>query len=177
MGADAATSRFWTPQRRRLYTAWVILFSLCTGLSALAEWQRRHGLVINITQSLPNWAFWIDRTRTPARGDYVFFRVEPTPLIRAHFGERPRLFGKRIYGMPGDVVTRQGLMFLVNGRPVATAKERSRQGAPLTPGPTGTIPPGRYFVATPHQDGFDSRYADIGWVPHRQLVGVGTPIL
>src|SRR3546814_6721237 len=61
----------------------------------------------------------------------------------------------------GDVVTRTGRTFLVNGRPVVIAKERSRLGEPLALGPTGTIPPGCYFVGTPHKDGFDSRYAGI----------------
>lgn len=177
MGADSVAPRFWTPQRRRLYAAYGGLALLMLALSAVDSWQRRHGLVINITQSLPNWAFWIDREKQPSRGDYVFFQVPPTPLVRAHFGERSQLFGKKIVGMPGDVVTRQGRAFLVNGRPVATAKARSRRGVPLALGPTGVIPPGHYFVATPHPDGFDSRYADIGWVPHRHIAGIGTPIL
>lgn len=176
MSADAGLA-FWTPHRRRLYAAYLLLATLVLALSAVRDWQRQHGLVINVTDSLPNWAFWIDRAKQPSRGDYVFFRVEPTPLIRAHFGERPQLFGKQVVGVPGDVVTRQGRTFFVNGAPVATAKERSRRGIPLQPGPTGTIPRGFYFVATPHPDGFDSRYADIGWVAHRQLAGVGSPIL
>lgn len=168
---------FWTPHRRRLYAAYALLAALILTLSSIAAWQRQHGLVINVSDSLPNWAFWIDRTRPPVRGDYVFFRVARTPVIAAHFGDAPQLFGKRVYGVSGDVVTRQGRTFLVNGVPVAKAKERSRRGLPLQPGPTGTIPPNHYFVATPHPDGFDSRYADIGWVAHRQLAGVGTPIL
>lgn len=177
MDAETVNRRFWTPQRRRLYAAYVLLAVLILTLSSIAAWQRQHGFVINVTDSLPNWAFWIDRTRPPVRGDYVFFRVPATPLITAHFGERPRLFGKRIYGMPGDVVTLEGRTFFVNGQPVATAKPISQKGLPLALGPTGVIPPNHYFVATPHKDGFDSRYADIGWVSARQLAGVGTPVL
>lgn len=170
-------SRFWTPQRRRLYAAYALIAALVLTLSSIAAWQRQHGLVINVTDSLPNWAFWIDRARPPVRGDYVFFRVPATPLITAHFGDAPQLFGKRIYGMPGDIVTREGRRFFINGQPVVTAKPVSQKGLPLALGPTGVIPPNHYFVATPHPDGFDSRYADIGWVAHRQLAGVGTPIL
>lgn len=177
MDAETVNGRFWTPRRRRLYSAYAVLGCLALGYGALADWQRSHGFAVNMTQSLPNWAFWIDQDRAPVRGDYVFFHVPATPLITAHFGERPRLFGKRIYGMPGDVVTREGRTFFINGQPVATAKPVSQKGAPLALGPTGVIPPNHYFVATPHKDGFDSRYAEIGWISARQLAGVGTPVL
>ena len=96
MNADPTAARFWTPQRRRLYAGYGLLFGLIISLSSLAGWQREHGFVINVSDSLPNWAFWIDRTRTPERGDYIFFRLEPTPLMRAHFGDRPLLFGKQV---------------------------------------------------------------------------------
>ena len=56
-------------------------------------------------------------------------------------------------------------------------KPKTRFGEPLTPGATGIVPPACYFVATPHKDGFDSRYAEIGFVCARQLAGVGEPIL
>ena len=50
-------------------------------------------------------------------------------------------------------------------------------GEPLTPGATGVVPPGCYFAATPHKDGFDSRYAEIGFVCARQVIGTGEPVL
>jgi conjugal transfer pilin signal peptidase TrbI len=34
---------------------------------------RRARDLINTTQSLPNWAFWIDKHRVPQRGDFVVF--------------------------------------------------------------------------------------------------------
>ena len=39
------------------------------------------------------------------------------------------------------------------------------------------IPRGCYFVGTPHKDGFDSRYAAIGWICMRRVFGTGTAIL
>ena len=177
MCAEAVPPCFWTVRRRRLYAGYAALGLACLGYSSVADWQSRHGLLINATGSLPNWAFWLERDRLPTRGDYVFFRVSQTPLITAHFGTKPAVFGKRVYGLPGDVVTRRGRAFFINGEPVATAKRFSRKGEALALGPTGVIPPGHYFVATSHADGFDSRYADIGWVKARQLVGVGRPIL
>ena len=58
-----------------------------------------------------------------------------------------------------------------------STKVASRFGEPLALGPTGTIPKGCYFVATDHKDGFDSRYAAIGWICARSVLGVGRPVL
>ena len=68
-------------------------------------------------------------------------------------------------------------MFFVGGRLVATAKLKSRLGEPLALGPTGIIPKGCYFVATGHRDGFDSRYAAIGWICRSRILGVGRAVL
>jgi conjugal transfer pilin signal peptidase TrbI len=94
-----------------------------------------------------------------------------------HFGKEPRPFGKRVSGLPGDLVTEKDRAFFVNGRLAAKAKLTSRLGEPLALGPTGRVPPGCYFVTTAHKDGFDSRYAAIGWICAPRILGVGRPIL
>ena len=86
-------------------------------------------------------------------------------------------FVKIVKGIPGDVVTVQGRDFYVNGVKVATAKERSLKGQPLDLGPTGIIPPGHYFVWTPHKDSLDSRYQLTGWVKKEQITGRAVPLL
>ena len=133
--------------------------------------------MINASESLPNWAFFVEKRVMPRLGQYAFFRVRETPLIRAHFGDHPQPFGKIVYGVAGDLVSRKGNTVLVNGSPVAVLKAVSKRGEVLAAGPIGRVPPGCYFVATPHIDGFDSRYADIGWVCARQIVGTGVPVL
>ena len=178
--------------RRSMLPRWRTLGAL--GLAGLAylsirDWSDSHAFMINATESLPNWAFFVDKHVMPTRGQYVFFRVPETPLIRAHFGQHPQPFGKLVYGMPGDVVARTNDLVAdgrqdivehwvtVNGTRVAPLKPLSKRGEPLAVGPTGVVPPGCYFVATPHKDGFDSRYADIGWVCAKQVVGTGVPVL
>ena len=145
--------------------------------AALNDWSQRHAFMINASESLPNWAFFVEKRVQPRLGQYAFFRVRETPLIRAHFGEHPQPFGKLVYGVAGDLVSREGHTVLVNGSPVAVLKAVSRRGEVLAPGPVGRVPPGCYFLATPHKDGFDSRYADIGWVCAPQIVGTGVPVL
>lgn len=149
----------------------------CVVLQALAEWRDKHLFLINTTHSLPNWAFLIDRGRMPAKGEFIFFDPPASPLMQRHFGPKPRMFGKKVYGVGGDVVGHDGFEVLINGVPTVRMKPFTKAGEPLTPGATGVVPKGCYFAATPHMDGFDSRYAEIGFVCGKQIIGTGEPIL
>lgn len=171
------------PARRRLSTrrklaAMAAVAAVALPFQALAHWRDTHGIFINATESLPNWAFLVEAGRFPAsRTDYVVFAPPRDPLVLRHFGRDPSPFAKIAYGLPGDMVTRTGNRVFVNGRLVARTKPLTRLGEPLAVGPVGRVPRGCVFAGTPHKDGFDSRYAAIGWVCARQIVGVGTPIL
>lgn len=168
---------FWSTPRWRRYLAYATIGIALVGLGELARWSNDNALLVNATTSLPNWAFFIDRKRIPARGDFIFFQAPPGALLARHFGADPQPFGKIVYGVAGDRVTRTDHQFLVNGRPVALAKPATRFGEPLALGPTGIIPRGCYFVGTPHRDSFDSRYAAIGWICRQRIIGVGKAIL
>lgn len=165
------------PSVRARWLAVGTLAVILVGTQAVANWRDSHALLINSSESLPNWAFFIEKNKTPERGDYVFFNLVPTKITRAHWGDKAPAFGKVVFGIPGDVVTREGSTVLVNGRPVAKLKAVSKRGERLVPGPVGIIPRDHFFLATTHKDGFDSRYADIGFVSRRQIIGTGDPIL
>lgn len=156
---------------------WAGLGATALSLSAFADFARDHALLINVSPSLPYWAIWLERGATPGRGDIILFDPPPSDLLTKHFGEKPKPFGKRVIGMPGDRVTQQARTYFVNGKPVAKAKALSLRGEPLALGPTGIVPRGCFFVATDHPDGFDSRYAVIGWICRSRILGVGRPIL
>lgn len=166
----------WRPRKR----LWALLGIALVGgavYSGITTWRDSHVFLINTSDSLPNWAFFIERHRVPGRGDYVFFDPPVSPLLRRHFGTKPLLFGKIVYGMPGDIVAHRGAVVMINGKPIARMKPLTRLGEPLTPGAVGAIPAGCYFAGSPHRDGFDSRYAEIGFVCGRQIIGVGEPVL
>ncbi len=146
-------------------------------LQSLSHWGNSHALMINESESLPNWAFLVEAGRFPARGDYVIFNPGRDPLVVKYFGEHPSAFAKIAYGVPGDVVARHGNDVLINDRKVATLKPMTRRGDPLAAGPVDTIPDGCVFAGTDHKDGFDSRYAAIGFVCGKRLAGVGRAIL
>ena len=146
-------------------------------LAATSRFAETHALMINASPSLPYWAIWLDSTVTPARGDLIVFIPPRSDLVTRHFGAKPQLFGKRVLGVAGDQVTEKERAFFVNGVAAARAKAASRLGEPLALGPTGTIPKGCYFVGSEHKDGFDSRYAAIGWICRPHVIGVGRPVL
>lgn len=164
-------------QTWRRVALWSGLGAGAFALSSLAAFAAGHALMINASPSLPYWAIWLDRGAAPQRGDIILFDPPASPLLAKHFGKEPKPFGKRVSGMPGDVVTETDRVYFVNGRQVAKAKLKSRRGEPLALGPTGTVPRGCYFVTTGHKDGFDSRYAAIGWICRQRILGVGRPIL
>ncbi len=166
-------------QRRRL-PSWKMIGAVAAAgalYSSLSSWAATHAFMINATDSLPNWAFFVDAGKLPHRGEVVSFSPPLNPLVVAHFGAHPKAFGKLVYGVEGDLVDRDGSWVRVNGVRVAHLKPLSKRGEPLAPGPVGRVPRGCYFAASPHPDGFDSRYAAIGWVCRSQVVGTGVPIL
>lgn len=171
------------PTRRRLsfrgkLAGMAMLLAVAAGYRGLADWRDTHGVFINMSDSLPNWAFLLKTHQFPTeRGQYVMFDPPRSALLERHFGEDPGAFGKIVYGLPGDVVTREGAIVSVNGKPVGRLKPRTRLGEALTPGPTGRVPEGCLYVGTPHLDGFDSRYAEIGFVCMARIVGIGSPLL
>lgn len=158
-------------------TLWLALGAGALALATTSQFAANHALMINASPSLPYWAIWLDRTGTPARGDLIVFMPPHSQLVTRHFGAQPQPFGKRVLGVAGDRVTEKDRMFFVNGTPVALAKVTSKLGEPLALGPTGTIPKDCYFVGSEHKDGFDSRYASIGWICQRQVLGIGRAVL
>lgn len=180
MASNAAIGPARTPgfrPRRRLWAALGLFIAGSVSLNGIAGWRDSHMLLINASESLPNWAFAVDLTATPKRGDYIFFVPPADPLVVRHFGRKPLMFGKLVYGMPGDHVIHRGAKVIVAGKLVAGMKPFTRTGEPLVAGPTGIIPAGCYYVGSPHKDGFDSRYAAIGYACSGQIAGVGSPIL
>jgi len=127
---------------------------------------------INVSHSIPGTLFLVHKGAVPQLGDMAAFR---------HAGaggyEAGALFLKRVAGVSGSIVTAKDAGagfrdYFVDGRFVGRAKPVSRSGEPLKPGPDGAIPPGHYYMAADHPDSFDSRYAAVGWVAQRQIVGV-----
>lgn len=127
---------------------------------------------INRSSSLPGSVYLIIKNKeVPKIGELVAFRPGTTPVY-------PDLtYTKRVGGVAGDLVTQKDGVFSINGFPVAVAKKYSKAGKPLIWGPTGVIPEGFIFVYSENPDGYDSRYADIGWVSVEKVIGPAYELL
>lgn len=159
--------------RGRRVLALLAVLGACAVAGPVVGVAKSYRFGINETESLPNWAFVTNvKDRTPLRGQAVEFLPRPNA-----FYPRGKAFVKLVAGVPGDVIERRGDVVVVAGAVIGRLKAHARDGRPLSPGPVGVIPPRQYFVYTPHQDSFDSRYGEIGLIPVEAIVGVAEPVL
>lgn len=146
-------------------------------LQNLSQWRDRHAFMINVSESLPNFALWVKLGVVPKKGEVIIFEAPPTKMLKVHFSDPVPPFGKKVLGVGGDVVSHNGDIVRINGEIVAQRKAYTKLGYPLTRGPVGVIPKGCFYAGSAHPDGFDSRYAEIGFVCRPQLIGQGVGIL
>lgn len=142
---------------------WLIVLWVMFGRSYL--------LSFNLSDSLSGRVFLIQKGVRPIRNDFVAFQ---------HRGGGPYAPGTRmlklVSGVAGDEVTARdsgsgSMDYFVDGIQVGQAKPRTKTGDSLLPGPTGRIPGGHYYVSAPNPDSLDSRYALVGWVDERFVIG------
>ena len=167
---SALPSRMKTKQRWLQLGLLALLLLLLAVVRATLAWDRGWYVSINWTESLPFWAFVVDKRAEPKVGDYIDFWPPNNPYYD------DIAFVKQVVAGPGDLVTCEGRRFFLEGREIALAKEVSQAGDILHLGPCGVVPDGHYFVLTPHKDSFDSRYQEIGYVPRDRIRGVARPL-
>lgn len=161
-------------KRWAIFTAGAIFL---LSLQAFSQWRDQHAFMINASDSLPNFALWVNLGQIPKKGEVIIFEAPATPMLKTHFDDPIPPFGKKVLGVAGDVVSHVGSRVLINGIVVGRMKARTRLGFSLSQGPTGTIPRGCFYAGTPHPDGFDSRYAEIGFICRDQVIGRGVTVL
>ncbi|UAB78949.1 S26 family signal peptidase [Erythrobacter sp. SCSIO 43205] len=161
--------------KRPLLLTGLILLPLAW--APLDAFGKSHAFFINASPSLPNWAFWLDKKTPIKRGNLIFFEPPKSELVESHFGKEPQIFGKRVLGMPGDVVRHEGNQVFINDKLVASRLKKTRLGIALSQGPQGVVPEGCFYAGTDHPRGLDSRYAEIGFVCSTQIMGSGRAIL
>ena len=103
--------------KRPLVLTGLVLLPL--GWGAVDTFAKDHAFLINASPSLPNWAFWLDKHARIERGSLIFFEPPASRLVEVHFGNGAQLFGKRVLGVPGDVVSHRGHEVFINGRKIA----------------------------------------------------------
>ena len=118
------------------------------------------GYAFNMTESVEGKIFKIREDLPVERGSIVIF-----PWSDPILPDGVEHMTKHVMCLPGDMLERRGLVFYCNGNRITEAKSHTRSGDPLTlfNWDVGRIPDGVFFAATPHPDGYDSRY--YGFVP------------
>ncbi|MEO0608403.1 MAG: S26 family signal peptidase [Pseudomonadota bacterium] len=150
---------------------WAIILVLA-GLRSAHNWSEDHFILINQTQSLPNWIFIVDKGVPPQRGDMVAFTPGPNPYYPENLP-----FVKIVRGVSGDAVSIEGVEVAVNGERLGAIKSLTGANPNVTAIDPGTIPNGQYFVWSPSPDSFDSRYKEIGYVEDIRIIGRARPLL
>lgn len=156
----------------KIQKRWISWGVLAVFASSLFWMSRYYALEITITQSVPYHLFWLKKGVLPQKNEWVSF-MAPQNGVYPH----KTVFTKQLVGVAGDVVRIKGREFFLNGKFMAFAKTHRTTGEPLALGPSGVIPSKHYFVHGPHQDSFDSRYQNMGWINENQILGTAVPLL
>lgn len=146
--------------------------------------------MMNMSGSLPHKAFLVLKGIKPARGDCLTFTLSATQkevLPKGHsrasqvsqtqVSKTPVYLTKRVVGVAGDYVRREGDQMWVGETLVGRLLKETVDGFPLTPlAFEGKIPQGHVFVAASHERSFDSRYEEVGLIPETRFLGKAIPI-
>ena len=160
--------------RRKHLKHWVRIVSLLGLIYLFSVSLSPAKIAFNISESVHGKIFFIVLKRLPKKGELAAFWPPETCFFKKV------LFVKYVKGVAGDMVTRSGEReekFYINGEYVGTAKRFSRGGLPLVASTSGVIPVNAFFMWSPHEDSYDSRYKEIGWIGHDRIIGTAYRLL
>ena len=101
---------------------------------------------------------------SPQRGDMIVFRTSASDDAALHI--------RRVIGLPGETVQITGGRILINGEVYNEGKDFPMITNPGLAATAVTLESGEYFVLGDNRNNSeDSRYADIGMVRKRYIVG------
>lgn len=136
----------------------ILLFEL------LSPWFK---LAVPLTNSIGGHLYLIVKNKIPQKGDLAAFWPPENKLYKNIY------FIKYVKGVGGDVVTKIGTRFFINGEYIGEAKDKSSiDKLPLALNIGGLIAKDHYFMWTPHKESYDSRYKDIGYITTPHIMGV-----
>lgn len=152
-GANRRAARSWRPSRSAL-----IALALFIGFLAAILPLR---LVRNVSASLGG-AYYIVAPYAPyGRDDTIAFAAPPA----SHYADLPAVWVKRVGGIAGDPLIRTPLGLSVGGRFVGS------RAVDLPPIEGDAVPAGHVFALGDHEGSYDSRYAEVGFIPAAAILG------
>jgi conjugal transfer pilin signal peptidase TrbI len=152
--------------RRKLMKVLTYFFVAGSFLWLLSDYFK---IAFNWTDSIPGNVFLIVKNVKPEKGELAAFNIPENDFYKNIW------FTKYVAGVEGDkfsTVEKEGLLHIyLNDEDMGIIKSKSRNGIDLEPVTFGLIPKGYYFMWTPHVDSFDSRYAQIGLINEKNIIG------
>ncbi len=167
---------FGAPAQIPLRLAALTILGVGCGLSSFLP--RQAAYLWNNTASAPLGLYRLEDDQLE-RGVTVAVRIESRLQAQLrHIGASTRhnVLLKRVAGVEGDVVCRDGEIIRLNGTGIAVARHSTSKGAalPVWSG-CSMIGPGSAFLLSAHPDSFDSRY--FGAVSAQEILGVAHPVV
>ncbi|KDN94713.1 signal peptidase I [Hydrogenovibrio marinus] len=123
---------------------------------------------INLSTSLPQSAYLIEKGSSFSRGDKVLFSYQEHKHLVYTNGTQ---MVKIVAGVPGDKVEFKGHSFFINGKYFGKYKDYSIKGVKLVPNKSHVLGKDEYFMYATNPDSFDSRYVYMGYVKKSQILG------
>jgi conjugative transfer signal peptidase TraF len=137
-------------------------------------------LLINFTPSIPRGVYWINTGHRPSAGDLVAFpvpeHVRELVYQREYVPRHIGLLSKPVVAIGGDRVCAHPHTFEVNGQVAGNTLQVDRAGNPMPRyAGCGVLTATQIFVATTHDQSFDSRY--FGPIELSAVRGTLSPLL
>ena len=145
------------------------LFGLVVDPAAKVIWNR--------SASAPQGLYWL-RDAPLTKGHWAVLSASSGPAkwaaARGYIGEDWPLL-KRVSGLPGDTICREGTAVSINGQKAAEALlvDRMHRDLPVWEGCI-TLAAGEVFLLSPHPSSLDGRY--FGAVREADILGVAAPL-
>nr|AMK59431.1 conjugal transfer protein TraF [uncultured bacterium UPO61] len=166
-------------RRRRLFATTLSAGLFGIGFATIAALEPSPWFIWNASASAPLGLYRISEADSLTLGELVV--VMPPPDVARFMAARHYLpvgvpLMKHVAALPGQRVCRSSAMVTVDGRPVAIARARDRDGRPL-PIWRGChhIRAGDLFLLNDAPDSLDGRY--FGPLPASGLIGAAHPLL
>ena len=155
------------PLATQLRQGWPMVILLMASIVFVYHFSLR----IDVSNSLDEKGYLISNNKHPKRLDYIEFMPPQTSKAPQGYS-----FVKIVKGVAGDRVTIKDRDVYINEEYVGTAQPQSKNGVNLQMISETIIPENHYFVWTPHEYSYDSRYQDIGLISANLIQGIAHPI-
>jgi conjugative transfer signal peptidase TraF len=163
------------PRVRRLF-----MFAVVVALVAIAKASLTGHLLINYTPSVPRGIYWMSPGEIPVRGDLVAIpipdNIRELVVERRYLPPTIKLLLKPVAAVAGDNVCVRDQTLAINGKVVGHIAATDRLGRPMLVRQfCDTLMTGQLFLATQHDNSFDSR--NFGPVALDSVRGTLTPVV